>query len=213
MSPERLGPPPVDELSDVGWARVERNLFSRVEGTVTNAVAARDIKPSSSSRSNWVWLAVPAAAAAAFGLAFFSMNGSPSQGDGERSRVVAGSSPSTVSFGDSHVTLEANTAVILDHDGGKPTAVLEDGTAKFAVAPRANHLTVLAGDTSARTLNATFSVTRSGERADVAVTAGNVEIRFRGHDVKLAANQTWSSERPSDVVDAKPETKIDAKKR
>lgn len=202
MSPERLGPPPVDPLSDVGWARVERNLFSRVEGTVTNAVAARDIKPSS-SRGNWVWLAVPAAAAAAFGLAFFSMNGSPSQTDGERSRVVAGSSPSTVSFGDSHVTLEANTAVILDHDGGKPTAVLEDGTAKFAVAPRTSHLTVLAGDMSARTLNATFTVTRNGERADVAVVTGNVEIRFRGHDVKLAAEQTWSSDRPSDVVDAK----------
>lgn len=203
MSPERLGPPPVDPLSDVGWARVERNLFSRVEGTVTNAVAARDIKPAS-SRGNWVWLAVPAAAAAAFALAFFSMNGGPGQTDGERSRVVAGSSPSTVSFGDSHVTLEANTAVILDHDGGKPTAVLEDGSAKFAV-PRTTALTVLAGDMVARTMNATFTVTRSGERADVAVTAGTVEIRFRGHDVKLAAAQSWSSERPSDV------TKIDTK--
>ena len=203
MNPERLGPPPVDALSDVGWARVERNLFSRVEGTVTNAVAARDIEPLT-SRSNWVWLAVPAAAAAAFALAFFSMNGSDSNNaTGERSRIVAGASPSTVSFGDSHVTLEANTAVILDHDGGKPTAVLEDGTAKFAVAPRTTPMTVLAGDMSARTINATFSVTRSGERADVVVTTGTVEIRFRGHDVKVAQHQLWSSERPSDVADSK----------
>jgi ferric-dicitrate binding protein FerR (iron transport regulator) len=201
MSPERLGPPPVDALSDVGWARVERNLFSRVEGTVTNAVAARDVKPLT-SRSNWVWLAVPAAAAAAFALAFFSMNGGAST-NGERSRVVAGASPSTVSFGDSHVTLEANTAVILDHDGGKPTAVLEDGVAKFAVAPRTTAMTVLAGDMAARTVNATFTVTRSGERADVAVATGTVEIRFRGHEVKLAADQLWSSERPSDVIDSK----------
>jgi ferric-dicitrate binding protein FerR (iron transport regulator) len=204
MSPERLGPPPVEPLSDVGWARVERNLFSRVEGTVTNAVAARDVKPASRSRNHLVWLAVPAAAAAAFALAFFSMNGgSGPQTDGERSRVVAGSSPSTVSFGDSHVTLEANTAVIMDHDGGKPTAVLEDGVATFAVAPRPSPLTVLAGDTQARTTNATFTVTRHGERADVAVTTGIVEIRFRGHDVKVAADQTWSSDRPSDVIDTK----------
>ena len=202
MSPERLGPPPVDALSDVGWARVERNLFSRVEGTVTNAVAARDIKPIT-SRSNWVWLAVPAAAAAAFALAFFSMNGESSSTDGERSRIVAGASPSTVSFGDSHVTLEANTAVILEHDGGKPTAVLEDGVAKFAVAPRTTPMTVLAGDMAARTINATFTVMRRGERADVAVATGTVDIRFRGHDVKLTANQRWSSEHPSDVIDFK----------
>ena len=202
MSSERLGRPTVDALSDVGWARVERNLFSRVEGTVTNAVAARDIKPIT-SRSNWVWLAVPAAAAAAFALAFFSMSGEPSSVDGERSRIVAGASPSTVSFGDSHVTLEANTAVILDHDGGKPTAVLEDGVAKFAVAPRTTPMTVLAGDMVARTVNATFTVTRSGERADVAVATGTVDIRFRGHDVKVAANQTWSSEQASDVTDSK----------
>lgn len=204
MSAERLGPPPVDPLSDVGWARVERNLFSRVEGTVTNAVAAREVRPA--TRSNWVWLAVPAAAAAAFALAFFSMNGSGTQtADGERSRVVAGASPSTVAFGSAaHVTLEANTAVIMDHAAGKPTAVLEDGVAKFAVAPSDIALTVLAGDMTARTTAATFTVTRRGERADVAVSTGVVEIRFRGHDIKLAADQTWSSERPSDVVDLTP---------
>ena len=39
----KLGPPPVEGLSDVAWARVERNVFSRMEGTITNAVAsARD---------------------------------------------------------------------------------------------------------------------------------------------------------------------------
>lgn len=200
MSPERLGPPPVDPLSDVGWARVERNLFSRVEGTVTNAVAAREVKPSS-SRNNWVWLAVPAAAAAAFALAFFSMTpSSPSTSEGERSRIVAGAAPSTVSFANAYVTLDANAAVIMDHDRTNPTAVLEDGSAKFAVAQRATPLTVLAGDMTARTVNATFTVTRHGELADVAVTAGSVEIRFRGHDVKLTTNQSWSSEHPSDVA-------------
>lgn len=199
MSAERLGPPPVDPLSDVGWARVERNLFSRVEGTVTNAVASREVKPSS-SRTNWVWLAVPAAAAAAFALAFFSMTPAPSTSAGERSRIVAGAAPSTVSFANAYVTLEANAAVIMDPDRANPTAVLEDGTAKFAVAQRSTPLTVLAGDMTAHTVNATFTVTRHGERADVAVMAGSVEIRFRGHDVKLTANQSWSSERPSGVA-------------
>jgi transmembrane sensor len=190
-----LGPPPVDDLSDVSWARVERNVFSRMEGTVTNAVASREIRRE--GRSNWVWLAVPAAAAAAFGLAFFSMNGSPGSSDGEPSRVVAGAAPTTMSFGDAHVTLQANTAVVMDQNPNKPTALLENGTAVFAVArgDRAP-FTVLAGDTTVRTSTAKFSVTRKGEVAELAVETGTVEVRFRGHDVKLAPGQTWSSERP-----------------
>ena len=67
---QKLGPPPVDELSDLSWARVERNVFARMEGTVTGAVMSREVKRE--GKTNWVWLAVPAAAAAAFGLAFFS---------------------------------------------------------------------------------------------------------------------------------------------
>lgn len=199
MSPERMGPPPVDGLSDLSWARVERNLFARVDGTVTNAVSARDVRSSGAGR-NWVWLAVPAAAAAAFAFAFFTMNGGPSssQTDGERSRIVAGASPSTVSFGDAHITVEANTAVLLDRAAGKPTAVLEDGAATFAIAPAGAPITVLAGDMTARAANATFTVTRKGERADVSVAAGSVEILFRGNDLKLTASQRWTSERPAE---------------
>jgi ferric-dicitrate binding protein FerR (iron transport regulator) len=197
---QKLGPPPVDDLSDLSWARVERNTFARMEGTVTNAVASREVRRD--SRSKWVWLAVPAAAAAAFGLAFFSMNSSPGSTDGEPSRVVAGASPTTMSFGDAHVTLQANTAVVMDQNPAKPTALLENGTAVFAVARGERPpFTVLAGDTTLRAMAATFTVTRKGEVAELAVETGSVEVRFRGHDLKLAADQTWTSERPSDVVD------------
>jgi ferric-dicitrate binding protein FerR (iron transport regulator) len=197
---QKLGPPPVDPLPDLSWARVERNVFSRMEGTVTGAVMAREVKRE--GRGHWVWLAVPAAAAAAFGLAFFSMNGPSGSSDGEPSRVVAGASPTTMSFGDAHVTLQANTAVVMDQNPAKPSALIENGTALFAVAPRGDRapFTVLAGDTSVRTTNATFTVTRTGEVATLVVNTGAVDVRYRGHDVKLAAHQSWTSERPSDVT-------------
>jgi ferric-dicitrate binding protein FerR (iron transport regulator) len=204
-SPERLGPPPVDPLSDMQWARVERNVFSRMEGTVTGAVSAREVKHGRGLASTWIWLAVPAAAAAAFGLAFFSMNGpSGSASDGEPSRVVASDSPTTMSFGDAHVTLQARSAVLMEQNVAKPTALLEHGSAVFAVAPRGERapFTVLAGDTSARTMGATFTVTRTGERADIKVSTGTIDIRFRGRDVRLAANQSWSSDRPTDAPNA-----------
>lgn len=198
---QKLGPPPVDALSDLSWARVERNVFARMEGTVTGAVMSREVKRE--GKTNWVWLAVPAAAAAAFGLAFFSMSGPSGSSDGEPSRVVAGASPTTMSFGDAHVTLQANTAVVMDQNPAKPSALIENGTAVFAVAPRGDQapFTVLAGDTNIRTLNATFTVTRTGEVASLNVTNGTVDVRFRGHDVKVAAAQSWTSDRPSDVID------------
>jgi ferric-dicitrate binding protein FerR (iron transport regulator) len=203
-NPDRLGPPPVDPLSDVAWARVERKVFARVEGTVTNAVSAREVTRGRSA-GTWIWLAVPAAAAAAFGLAFFSMNGpGGSASDGEPSRVVASDSPTTMSFGDAHVTLQAKTALLMEPNVAKPTALLEHGSAEFAVVPRGERapFTVLAGDTVARTMGATFTVTRTGERADIEVSTGSVEIRFRGRDIRLIANHSWSSERPSDAPDA-----------
>jgi len=192
-------------MSDLSWARVERNVFARMEGTVTGAVMSREVKREG-RRTNWVWLAVPAAAAAAFGLAFFSMNSSSGPGSGsnsEPSRVVASSSPTTMAFGDTHVTLQPNTAIVTDQNPAKPSALVENGTAVFAVAPRGDRapFTVLAGDTSVHTMNATFTVTRHGETAELAVQSGNVEILFRGHDVKLAAAQSWSSENPTTVID------------
>ncbi len=197
---DKLGPPPVEKLSDVAWARVERNVFSRLaEGTVTSAAASREIRKNERAPNKWLWLAVPAAAAAAFALAFFSMNG-PSQAPVAQtegpSRVVAGAAPSSVSFGDTHVTLDANSAVVMDQASGKPTALLENGAAVFAVPPRGDHrpFTVLAGDATIRAHNSEFRVAREGERASVTVETGSVEIRFRGHEIHVGAKHTWSSD-------------------
>ena len=203
---ERLGAPPVDALSDVAWARVERNVLTRNQGTITNAVGSKEIRGTTASRSNWVWLAVPVAAAAAFALAFFSMNGPSTQpatsGSDEPSRVVAGDAPSSVSFGDTHVTLEAHTAVVMDQNAAKPTALLENGAALFTVPTRGDRqLTVLAGDTLVHAGGAQFRVSREGELASVHVDSGTVRITFRGHDVTVGAHHAWSAQTPAEVVD------------
>jgi ferric-dicitrate binding protein FerR (iron transport regulator) len=138
------------------------------------------------------------------------MGGSPpAPAAGEPSRVAAGASPSTLSYGDAFVTLQAHSAVLMDPNTGRPTALLEDGAAVFAVAPRGERapFVVLAGDLSARTSSATFTVTRHGERADVAVDAGTVDVRYRGHDARVAAGQAWSSEHPDAVLDVRESTR------
>jgi ferric-dicitrate binding protein FerR (iron transport regulator) len=178
---EKLGRPPVDSLSDVAWARVERNVLTRMESTVTAAAGMREIRPQP-----------------AFALAFFSMNGPSAtpatQGSDEPSRIVAGDAPSSVTFGELHLTLDAKSALVMDQSATKPTAVLEHGAVQFAIPARADRqFTVLAGDMLVRTKSAEFRVSRDGELANVSVTSGTVRVTFRGHDVTVAAKQSWTT--------------------
>src|SRR6478735_4490968 len=166
----KLGPPPIEGLSDVAWARVERNVFSRMEGTITNAVSSREMT-TKTTRTKLVWFAVPVAAAAAFALAFFATKSpqapaSQPVATDTPSRIVAGNAPSSVTVGDAHLTLDANTALVIDGKAGKQTALIERGAVTFAV-PRA--FTVLAGDALVRTTTAEFRVSRDGELAIVEV--------------------------------------------
>src|SRR5207244_543978 len=102
MTHEKLGPPTVEGLSDVAWARVERGTFARLDGsgTVTGAIATRDVVRGSAPRRTWMWIAVPLAAAAACLFVLFATRGGGSSGAiaaSEPARVVSGASPSAVS--------------------------------------------------------------------------------------------------------------------
>lgn len=211
-SHERLGPPPVEGLSDVAWARVEKNVFQRLgEGTITHAAAARELrgKLPSTEKRGWLWLAIPAAAAAAAAVVFFSLHAPPPSGqvaatggDDEPSRVVAGEAQTSVSFGDAHITLDAHSALVMDRAAARPTALLEHGAATFAIAPRGDRppFVVLAGDLQVRVIGTRFRVVREGEHSEVSVDHGTVEVTFRGSDVRVGAHQHWTSDDPNRVT-------------
>ena len=58
MSQNKDVRPPVDPLSDVSWARVERGLWARLDGAPP--------MPAVTPRSRrWIWIALPSVAAAA----------------------------------------------------------------------------------------------------------------------------------------------------
>ncbi len=202
---DRLGPPPVDAMSDVEWARVERGLFARLEtGTAVRQRAGTHGDGGLLGRRA-LWLAIPALAAAAATLVFMNLRGDAptrdavaDRDDVEPSRVVAGSAPSAVSFGDAHIELAATTAIVMQREHGAPSVLVERGTANFAVAPRAQRppFIVRAGDTVVRVIGTRFEVARSDERVTVGVEHGIVEVQFRGRIQRVAAGQTWSSDRP-----------------
>jgi hypothetical protein len=204
---EPLGPPPVDPMSDVAWARVERKLWARIESGATDA-------PPVASRRRWLWIAIPTIAAAAavallLGTGVLGPNASESvivttdsTDSIEPSRVVAGDAPSSISFGDAHIALASHSALVMSRELGSPSVLLERGVATFAVAPRADRppFVVRAGDTVIRVIGTRFQVARTEERITVSVEHGIVDVQFRGTTRRVGANQSWISEHPETVA-------------
>ncbi len=199
---EPLGPPHVDPLPDAAWTRIERGLWERMDHEpVASAARPRRIA---------VWIAAPLvaiAACVALWLGFAPRGTQVAQHTpDETARVVAGATPSAVSFGDAHITLDAASALVMEHEATQPTALLEYGAAWFSVAPRGDRppFEVRAGDAIVRVIGTRFRVARDGEHVEVAVDHGVVEVRFRGSLVTLTAQHSWSSAKPTEIAIATP---------
>lgn len=201
MTPERLEPPMVEPLSELGWARVERGLWAKLDAGAQSSVSTTAAPERPSRR--WVWIAAPLVAAAAV---IAIVVGRPGEDVGpapvpvavEPTRYVSGESSSSIGFGNAYVTLEPQTAVVVAGSRtGSPTLV-EHGAATFAIAPdsTAPAFVVVAGDatvSTARMIEVKFQVGRSAEIITVAVERGSIDLTFRGQATTLRSGQTWTS--------------------
>jgi transmembrane sensor len=117
----------------------------------------------------------------------------------ETSRVVTDIASSSVSYGDSHIELDAHTALVMSHEATHPLVLLERGAARFTVAPRVQRpaFIVRAGDATVRVVGTQFRVARSEERITVSVARGLVNVEYRGSVVAVGAGQRWSSDAPA----------------
>jgi hypothetical protein len=195
---QRLGPPPIEPLSEAAWARVERGMWSELD-------AERPTGSRSPGPRRWWLVAAPLAAAAAAAVLLIAVRRAPTALD-EPSRVVTGAAPSSVLFGDSHIELDAVTALVMRHEAEHPTVLLERGAAWFTVAPRRSRpaFIVRAGDAMVRVVGTRFRVARSEERIAVEVDHGLVNVNFRGSEVAIGAGQRWSSDAPRQITAAAP---------
>jgi hypothetical protein len=192
----RLGPPPVEPMPDVAWARVERGLWRQLDASPEPARPA-------TRRRTWLWLAAPLVATAAIATVVVVVRDTSTpvaQVADEPTRVVTDSAPSSISLGDAHIALDAHSAITSSQPA---TVTLETGGAWFSVAPRGDRppFVVIAGDTRVQVIGTRFRVTRAGEHTDVAVDHGIVEVRHHGTVQRLTAGQTWSSDEVAIEID------------
>ena len=212
---ERLGPPPVEPMSDIAWSRVERGVWSRVDAGEAGASSARtERRPGAAAR--WWIIAAPLAAAAILAVIVGVRLLLPAAGE-EPVRIVSPKvaasekfEPSSVTFEDSHIELDPDTALVTSHEGGHPHVLLERGAAWFTVSPRKSRpeFVVRAGDAMVRVIGTRFRVARAREEIAVEVGHGVVDVLFRGRVVAVSTGQRWSSESPASasVLAALPPT-------
>jgi hypothetical protein len=212
---ERLGPPPVEPMPDIAWSRVERGLWSRLDaGEAGASPASTERRPGAAAR--WWIIAAPLAAAAILAVVVGLRLLLPAPGE-EPVRIVSPKvaaseklESSSVTFEDSHIELDADTALVTSHEGGHPHVLLERGAAWFTVSPRKSRpeFVVRAGDAMVRVIGTRFRVARAGEQIAVEVGHGVVDVLFRGRVVAVATGQRWSSESPASasVLAALPPT-------
>lgn len=205
--------PPIEPMSDIAWGRVERGLWARMDNAAATAA-----EPPRSKR--WVWIAgASIGLAAAAAIVFAIMVDKPARlgpaitltapiVEEAPTRIVSSDSPSTLSVGDVHLTLDPQTAITLPKSND--TAVLERGAAWIAIAKHHPPFTVIAGDAVVRVVDTRFRVARFEERITVEVERGGLDVTFRGTTTHVDAGDTWTSEPPATktitkkITDAKP---------
>ncbi len=196
-----LGPPPVEAMTDIAWARVERDLMAALDREPV-AVAAPP------QRTRWsrgvivagLALSVAAAIALLWPRALATRHDLPS-------RVVTANAPTAVSFGDAEITIAPASALVLGGSQAQGVElVLERGSARFAVAPRRGRppFVIHVGAVDVRVIGTELTITRTGDAARVEVVHGVVEVVAHGRRELLHAGASWSSDRLPTVPPSAP---------
>ncbi|HLK38315.1 MAG TPA: FecR domain-containing protein [Polyangiaceae bacterium] len=198
---------PIESLSDVRWAKVERSLF---DPRWRRAPRRRAIRP---SVSVWTWrtaIGLACATALAWALVAVGWHDSlRSKGGSEPLRVETAATPVHVELGDSALDVGPQSRVRIAGDDARGTVIdLESGRIECEVAPRKGRppVRVLAGKVEVRVIGTHFVVARSGDAATVDVQHGTVEVTADGLRSYVGGGEHWppSASAPSVLVEHVP---------
>ncbi|MEP7049442.1 MAG: FecR family protein [Pseudomonadota bacterium] len=196
-------PVEVETVSARRWARLERSLFARWDEEQRLDAGSQPVRqaPARQVRRLVAIAAVVGVAAAASAVCFVTWRRAGDAVALDRtSRIATGANGSHLSLQGLTLDVEPESAVVL----GSPfergmLIVLDRGGIVCEVAPRSADapLVIQAGSVQVKVVGTRFSVTRTGEKARVAVEHGVVEVAEGGHVARVGAGQVWPSEAPA----------------
>lgn len=218
--------PEVEPLSDLAWARIERDLFAVLDDApaaeATPAPAPVAARPRVRARRLMLAAGAALLGAAAALLLFVGLRGDAvPEASIRTARVVTGEAPSHYTVGDAELEVAPQSAIFIDTDARRGVRViLERGRVDFAVAPRQGRapLSVLAGDVRVEVAGTVFSVTRVGDGARVEVREGQVRVLSGGRIAVVEAGEAWpveeaSARGPAEADEPRPRSRRRARTR
>lgn len=196
-------PPPIEDLPELSWRRLEEEVLSRTE--------TKSVLPTLRKRGHRRTIAVASAVvlAAAAAVALFVVRDGGKE-VGERlplSRLVTEDSPSTMSVGDATLRAGTHTALVVSDAGESGVRViLERGIVDCQVAPRPGRapFVVVAGNVSVEVTGTAFRVERIGDGARVDVERGTVRVLENGELHELGAGDSWPEPTARNDLDDTP---------
>lgn len=196
-------PPPIEDLSDISWQRVERDLFARLDAEQAEVVEERSPR----RIARWVGGGVVFAAAAA-ALLFVLNRGD----DGERaavSRLVTEGAPSSMTVNNAKITAAPHTALLVTETSAGTRVILERGAVDCSIPPQKARapFVVIAGEVQVSVTGTQFSVARFGDTAEVTVQRGEVTILANGRRYQVGAGSRWPA-KAAVTPEVKPEPEL-----
>jgi hypothetical protein len=177
----------VEPLSDVRWARVERELFAKLDDEQETGARAR--APSRFRAFTWAAVAVTVASA----ILAIVLSGRAMHPD-DRVSLATTESASEFIVGESSLTVAPRSLVVVsgDDDHGIDV-VLDRGAVTCEVAPRRGRppFRLNAGEVRVRVMGTKFTVTHDEDETSVDVEHGVVEIASHGVVTVLHDGGHW----------------------
>lgn len=190
-------PPEMEELSELGWKRIEQSIFQS-ERLEASPPLPGNISSSSAGQRGRLWVAggLTLAAVAVIALLVLPSLQAPTEetvAGSQRSRIETQSSPSEVYLGAAAIEVSPQSAIWIDRLVDDISVTVDEGGMRVRVesANEASPMQVHAGDVRIEVMSTDFSVYRQANRVDVEVLAGSLTLFARGKRITLEAGDVW----------------------
>ena len=198
-------PPPIEDLSEISWHRIERDLFARLDNA-----GVETARPSRRRVGRWVAGGALVAAAAAALVLVLTGGDQNTERAVVVSRLVTEGAPSSITVKDAAITAAPHTALLVTEGKSGIQVILERGAVDCSIPPQKARapFVVIAGEVQVSVTGTRFSVARFGDTAEVEVTRGEVTILAGGRRYRVSAGQRWPARTTGVEPDPEPELEL-----
>ncbi len=217
-------PPPIEDLSELSWKRVEQRLEEGLGVAESGIVESTSEPPISGATKPWAW-ALGSCVLVAAVVALLVLGGSSDEPatsviSTNVSEITTQESSTHFSVDGARLEVAPHSKVTIEQEGRGLELHLQQGWLHLSIAPRdyRDPVVVVVGEVRIEVVGTEFAVYRDTEHPQVIVYEGVVAVSARGTRELVKAGQQWPTETlvieeapPHKATDSPPEVIAETK--